>query len=154
MNLARAQSRDGPAVVRLDVLVTSVAAFRTGGLSGILLDGNDNFGFGLEAPHHVHEVAGILSAQLQSELAANDARAESRFLGGSTKVSEPRFNRPRGSCIHISAHFATVDPELVRRIRTDVSFRTAKIAARDRTSASRELCMRSRRQHCEQDEQE
>jgi hypothetical protein len=60
-------------VARLDVAVSTVTAFGAGVLTGIALHRNDEFRFGLNAPHGLNEVAGILRAKFQTELAAKFA---------------------------------------------------------------------------------
>ena len=64
------QNRNGRAASRLDVAVSAITAFGAGVLAGIALHRNDEFGFGFDAPHGIDEVAGVLGAKFQTELAA------------------------------------------------------------------------------------
>lgn len=63
------------AVDGLGVAVAAVAAFCAGVLAGIRFYGDDELGFGLNAPHRVDEIARVLGAELKAKLAAHLARA-------------------------------------------------------------------------------
>jgi len=69
------QNRNGRAASRLDVAVSAITAFGAGVLAGIALHRNDEFGFGFDAPHGIDEVAGVLGAKFQTELAAESTGA-------------------------------------------------------------------------------
>jgi len=65
----------GIAAARLDVAVSAITAFGAGVLTGIAFHRNDEFGFRFDAPHGIDEVAGVLGAKFQTELAAEFAGA-------------------------------------------------------------------------------
>src|SRR5271166_3172722 len=69
MGLARAQVGHIRSPPWLDVLVAVVAAFRAGMLRGISFHRDHKLRLGIDAPHRVHQVAGIMSAQLDTKLA-------------------------------------------------------------------------------------
>jgi hypothetical protein len=75
VGVSGAQNRNGRAAARLDVAVSAITAFGAGVLTGIALHRNDEFGFRFDAPHGIDEVAGVLGAKFQTELAAECAGA-------------------------------------------------------------------------------
>ena len=73
---AGGEGRDGGAEGRLDPRVAGGAALPVGALAGVALERDLERGLRVEAPHHVDEVAAVLRAQLEAELAARLARGE------------------------------------------------------------------------------
>src|SRR5271169_4427234 len=65
------QDGHGRTMDGLDVTIAAVSAFRAGVLAGITLYGDDELGFGFNAPHRVNEIARILGAELEAKLATH-----------------------------------------------------------------------------------
>ena len=79
------QNRNGRAASRLDAAVSAITAFGAGVLTGIALHRNDEFGFGFDAPHGIDEVAGVLGAKFQTELAAEFTGAQCGFVANGNR---------------------------------------------------------------------
>src|SRR5580692_8739863 len=103
------------AAPRLDVLVSPITALRAGVLAGIAFHRDDEFRFGLNPPHRINQVARILGAKLQANLAAHFARGEWRFVWRWAEVGESRFSHWLCIRVEICPHLRCVDREPLPR---------------------------------------
>lgn len=120
----------------LDVGVTVVAAFGAGMLAGIGFHGDDEFGFGFDAPHGIDEIAGILSAKLQPELAAHLAGTERFFAGRFAKIGEASFDILRGGESDERAHLGDVNGQAIAGSLLDSAFGHTEFCMRNGDPAS------------------
>jgi len=104
VRISRLKDRDGRFAGRPDVSVAAIGTLGARMLAGIRLYGDDEFRLGLDAPHHVNQVARVLGTQLETELPTHLARAEPGVIFRGAQIDEARFDRLRGLTVHVPAH--------------------------------------------------
>src|SRR3984885_12140351 len=104
MSVTRVKQRHRRTAARLDIAIAAVGAFGAGVLAGIRFYGNDEPGFGFLTPDGIHQIARILRAKFEAELATDFAGAERGFRCGGTEINEIQCDGLRGEAVHVGAH--------------------------------------------------
>jgi hypothetical protein len=111
VGVSGAQERNGFAALRFNVAIATIATLCAGVLARITFDGNHELRFGFDAPHGINQVAGILGAEFQAELAAEFTGAEACFVSRRAEIGEMGFDGLGSESIQIGTHFGYRDRE-------------------------------------------
>jgi hypothetical protein len=96
-------------------------------LIGIAFDQDGDVRFGLEAPHHVHQIAGVRGEQFETKLMVAVTRGKRIAVVAGPKIDKMCFNILRRFPIHCSVHVRVGDQETVGGQSRDRSFGNAKL---------------------------
>ena len=131
VGVSGSQNGNWGAAAWLDIAVSAIRAFGAGVLTGIAFHRNNELRFGFDAPHGIHEVAGILRAKFETELAAEFTGAQHGFVAGGTKQGEVRLNELGCEGVNIRAHFGDGDEQAVVGGFLNCALGDAEVCARN-----------------------